>query len=120
LAKLLFDNTIWRYTDQRGLTAIIADGKVMASNALYLNDVMEVKHARNPIYNGISNKIGVYTYLVSIELLGHVEAGAQIADYVFNHTLHVSVVKALAICSATGKGTGTAVSVMRSASSRKG
>ncbi len=77
------DKIIWHYTDQRGLAAILADGKVRASNALYLNDAMEVNHARTLIYNEVSNKMGIYTDPVQAELLGHIEAGAQIANYIF-------------------------------------
>lgn len=77
------DKIIWHYTDQRGLAVIIADGKVRASNALYLNDAMEVKYARNLIYDEVSIKLGIYPDPVPTEFLQHVEAGAQIADYIF-------------------------------------
>lgn len=83
ISQVPSDKIIWHYTDQRGLVVIIADGKVRASNALYLNDAMEVKHARNLIYDEVSNKIRAYSDPAPIEFLRHVEAGAQIADYVF-------------------------------------
>lgn len=77
------DSVIWHYTDQRGLIAIISSGNVRASNALYLNDAMEIHHARNLINDDIDNKRATFTDPHIVEFLQHIEAGAQIVDYLF-------------------------------------
>lgn len=75
------DVVVWHYTDATGLIKIVESGKLRATNALYLNDSMEVNYGRTLIGEEVLKKKGLLPDPAD-EFLDFVLAGLRITDYV--------------------------------------
>lgn len=51
------EDLVWHYTDQKGLIAILKYGTIRLSNALYLNDSMEINQAKSVICDSIQKNL---------------------------------------------------------------
>lgn len=76
------DKLVWHYTDANGLISILKYGTIRVSNASYLNDSLELQHAKNLVYALVSEKLNSSTDAQLTEFLEQISVSMQIASMV--------------------------------------
>jgi hypothetical protein len=76
------DKLVWHYTDTNGLISILKYGTIRVSNASYLNDSLELQHAKNLVYALVLEKIKHSTDTCLTEFFEQIEVSMRIAEMI--------------------------------------